>query len=215
MTLEQQFKSVTEKNLGRIAELNDKVSANLKQANYYANVLRRSQQSLSTAKSKVFKDKVKLAEKYIKDVIGKTKVPTTWNAKRVKELRRVLASGSERTVADRCKKLAALRELQLYIDTFPLVDRVADLVRKWTGCSDVEVCSPGNYDQTLKIKGHTVLEVHSYAGVSYRFPPGTNLGEFANTLLTDISFHNLQRTKDGNPYFLENGRTLYGIRQRI
>lgn len=68
MTLEQQFKSVTEKNLGRIAELNDKVSANLKQANYYANVLRRSQQSLSTAKSKVFKDKVKLAEKYIKDV---------------------------------------------------------------------------------------------------------------------------------------------------
>ena len=58
-------------------------------------------------------------------------------------------------------------------------------------------------------------EVHSYAGVSYRFPPGTNLGEFANTLLTDISFHNLQRTKNGNPYFLENGRTLYGIRQRI
>lgn len=38
MTLEQQFKSVTEKNLGRIAELNDKVSANLKQANYYATV---------------------------------------------------------------------------------------------------------------------------------------------------------------------------------
>lgn len=168
MTLEQQFKSVTEKNLGRIAELNDKVSANLKQANYYANVLRRSQQSLSTAKSKVFKDKVRLAEKYIKDVIGKTKVPTTWNAKRVKELRRVLASGSERTVADRCKKLAALRELQLYIDTFPLADRVADLVRKWTGCSDVEVCSPGNYDQTLKIKGHIVLEVHSRSREIYR-----------------------------------------------
>ena len=161
MTLEQQFKSVTEKNQGRIAELNDKVSADVKQANYYANVLKRSEQALSTAKAKVFKDKVKLAEKYIKAVIGKTKVPTTWNAKRVKELRRVLASGSERTVADRCKKLAALRELQLYIDTFPIGDRVADLVRKWTGCDDVEVCSPGNYDQTLKIKGHTVLEVHS------------------------------------------------------
>lgn len=53
-------------------------------------------------------------------------------------------------------------------------------------------------------------EVNSYVGISHRFQPGTNLGEFANMLMTEFAPYNINHAKRGNSYFLENGRTLYG-----
>lgn len=160
MTLEEQLKDVTARNEQNLTELREKVSEDLKQAKHYANVLQRSEKDLSSAKSRVLKEKVKLAEKYITDSISKSvKVPKSWDGKRVSELRRILASGSEKTVEARCAKLAALRELQLYLEAFPIIERVADLVRKWTGCDDIEVKSNGNYEQTLFVKGQPMLEL--------------------------------------------------------
>lgn len=160
MGLAEQLKAATTRNADNIAALKEKVSEDTKQAKHYAQVLQKSSDTLTKAKKDVLKEKVELAETYIKDVIGKIKVPQTWDEKRVAQLRRVLSSGPEKTVQDRCDKLAALRELQLYLESFPIIERVADLVRKWTGSSEITVTSNGNYEQTLCVKGHAVLDLN-------------------------------------------------------
>ena len=92
MELAEQLKDVTTRNADNIAALKEKVSEDTKQAKHYAQVLQKSSDTLTKAKAGVLKEKVKLAETYIKDVIGKIKVPQTWDEKRVAQLRRVLDS---------------------------------------------------------------------------------------------------------------------------
>ena len=79
-----------------------------------------------------------VVQKYIDKEIMTMKPKFPYDPKRVDELRAILAKTKEKeyqSYEKRFEILKALRELQLIVTVYPFVQRVSDLVTKWTGKS--------------------------------------------------------------------------------
>lgn len=159
MTLEEKLNGVTTRTADEIATLTGKLNKDVEVAKHYCEIVQESQKVLSAAKARVLKEKVDLAEQHIQEIINETPVPEKYDAERVGELRRILSSGAESSVEARCKKLAALCELQAYITKFPVYERVAELVREWTGSDEITISKTDTDHATLRIKGFNVLSI--------------------------------------------------------
>lgn len=159
MTLEEDLNGVTARTADEIATLKEKLDKDVEIAKHYCEIVQESQKVLSDAKSRILKEKISLARQYIEKITEGIPMPEKYDAARVGELRRILSSGAELSVEARCKKLAALRELQAYITKFPVYERVAELVREWTGSDEITISKTDTNHATLRIKGFNVLYV--------------------------------------------------------
>lgn len=159
MTLEEDLNGVTARTADEIATLKEKLDKDVETAKHYCEIVQESQKVLSDAKSRILKEKISIARQYIEKITEGIPMPEKYDAARVGELRRILSSGAESSVEARCKKLEALGELKAYITRFPVYERVAKLVREWTGSNEVTISKLGDNIASLRIKGFNVLSI--------------------------------------------------------
>lgn len=98
----------------------------------------RRQTELYDAQMEHYNARLAVVQKYIDKEIMTMKPKFPYDPKRVEELRAILAKTKEReyqSYEKRFEILKALRELQLIVTAYPFVQRVSDLVTKWTGKS--------------------------------------------------------------------------------
>ncbi len=98
----------------------------------------RRQTELYDAQMAHYNARLAVVQKYIDKEIMTMKPKFPYNPKRVDELRAILAKTKEReyqSYEKRFEILKALRELQLIVTVYPFVQRVSDIVTKWTGKS--------------------------------------------------------------------------------
>lgn len=98
----------------------------------------RRQTELYNAQMAHYNARIAVVQKHIDEEIMTMKPKFPYDPKRVAELRAILANTKEReyqSYEKRFEILKALRELQLIVTAYPFVQRVSDLVTKWTGKS--------------------------------------------------------------------------------
>lgn len=126
-----------------------------------------AEEALNNAVETEYRDKLDTATK-IRDAEFKAiKKPTKFDPDRVKVLRTILATHSDKTLEDRLEILKALYELQLYVVTFPIAKRVGEILMKWTGKDYLDQTKRkpvGKYptDYILADKNYTLLSTRIY-----------------------------------------------------
>lgn len=98
----------------------------------------RRQTELYNAQMAHYNARIAVVQKYIDKEIMTMKPKFPYDPKRVEELRAILAKTKEKeyqSYEKRFEILKALRELQLIVTAYPFVQRISDLVTKWTGKS--------------------------------------------------------------------------------
>lgn len=98
----------------------------------------RRQTELYNAQMAHYNARLAVVQKYIDKEIMTMKPKFPYDPKRVEELRAILAKTKEKEYQSYQKRfeiLKALRELQLIVTAYPFVQRISDLVTKWTGKS--------------------------------------------------------------------------------
>lgn len=151
--LEQLLEDVTTRNAAEVEALLARREADSKKVAEFREILQKSTDAHRDAMKRVLDEKLKLAQDYVEKHIYTLPEPQEYDLDRINELRALIATGSDATVEARCEKMAALRELQSFLMKFPFIDRVADLVRKATGCTDVVVQGEGPCERRLLING--------------------------------------------------------------
>ena len=102
------------------------------------NEYERRQTELYNAQMAHYNARLAVVQKYIDKEIMTMKPKFPYDPKRVEELRAILAKTKEKeyqSYEKRFEILKALRELQLIVTVYPFVQRISDLVTKWTGKS--------------------------------------------------------------------------------
>lgn len=102
------------------------------------NEYERRQTELYNAQMAHYNARLAVVQKHIDKEIMTMKPKFPYDPKRVAELRAILAQTKEKeyqSYEKRFEILKALRELQLIVTVYPFVQRVSDLVTKWTGKS--------------------------------------------------------------------------------
>ena len=95
-----------------------------------------AQDKLYEAQMEQYKARLAVVQKHIDEEIMTMKPKFPYDPKRVEELRDILAKTKEKeyqSYEKRFEILKALRELQLIVTVYPFVQRISDLVTKWTG----------------------------------------------------------------------------------
>ena len=96
----------------------------------------RSQNDLYTVQKAQYDARIAVVQKHIDKEIMTMKPKSTYSQKRVDELRDILAKTKDakyQSYEKRFEILKALRELQLIVTTHPFVQRVSNIITKWTG----------------------------------------------------------------------------------
>ena len=155
--LEQQLEDVTTRNIGNVEALLARRMEDSKKVAEFREILQKSTDAHQNAMKDVLNEKLELVKNYVDTHIKSIAEPKEYDVLRVATLRNIVANGSNESVESRCDRMSALWELQLYLKKFPLVDRVADIVRKWTKCPDVEVKGKDHFKRILYINGSAVM----------------------------------------------------------
>lgn len=98
----------------------------------------RRQTELYNAQMAQYNARIAVVQKHIDKEIMTMKPTFPYDPKRVEELRAILAKTKDKeyqSYEKRFEILKALRELQLIVTVYPFVQRISDLVTKWTGKS--------------------------------------------------------------------------------
>ena len=98
----------------------------------------RRQTELYDAQMAQYNARIAVVQKHIDKEIMTMKPKFPYDPKRVEELRAILAKTKDKeyqSYEKRFEILKALRELQLIVTVYPFVQRISDLVTKWTGKS--------------------------------------------------------------------------------
>ena len=98
----------------------------------------RRQTELYNAQMAQYNARIAVVQKHIDKEIMTMKQTFPYDPKRVEELRAILAKTKDKeyqSYEKRFEILKALRELQLIVTVYPFVQRISDLVTKWTGKS--------------------------------------------------------------------------------
>lgn len=158
MNLEQLLEDVTARNEDEVNTLFTKCTEDSRRVAEYREILDKSTQAHRDAMKRVLDEKLKLVQNYVDKYIKTIPEPAEYNLNRVNELRYAIANGSDATLEDRCAKMAALRELQMFLAKFPFIDRVAEIIRQATGCTDVVVKGDSPCDRKLYINGSAWMD---------------------------------------------------------
>lgn len=95
----------------------------------------------------IYNKKLAFAQDYINKEILTMQPPTKWDFKRVCELRMKLAHQISSTADGRADALKTLQELKLYVTNFPVVKRVAELLKTWTSSNIITTDSKAGQGQ--------------------------------------------------------------------
>ena len=133
-----------------------------------------------------YKARLAEAHKYIEEEIKTIHEPERFDEERVNALRKTL-DGPDDTYEDRIAKLKALHELSLTVKKFPFAQRVADVLKEWTGrefsveFNGLDACI--NYDGVTLMKVDTSPKQYSDDEGKYRNTWGRYTQSTANLLV--------------------------------
>lgn len=135
MSILDDFKSVEARHKTDIEECERTLQLAREASEKAEHDLCKAEEKYEDTKASKYRDLEAAARKYIDAAVAAIPDPDKWDEDRVAELRKVLATHADATLDDRLVLLQALAELQKYVMKFPLVKRVAEVLREWTGHS--------------------------------------------------------------------------------
>lgn len=133
MSITEQFKKIEERYLKPIGTATTKTRKAAERAKKAYSELESAKSLVSGLKDKKYKEKLDAATEIIETEVNTIQCPDKYDQARVDELRKELAVASLNDPERNLAVLKALRELQLTLTKWPFINRVAKLLREWTG----------------------------------------------------------------------------------
>lgn len=133
MSITEQFKKIEERYRKPIGTATTKTRKAAECAKKAYSELESARSLVSGLKGKKYIEKLAAATEIIETEVNTIQCPDKYDQARVDELRKELAVASLNDPERNLAVLKALRELQLTLTKWPFINRVAKLLREWTG----------------------------------------------------------------------------------
>ena len=152
--IDEKFKDITESFDTELSEIINKKNDLIEDAKQLKTKVQGVQSAENECRNRIYNKKLEFAKDYITNNILTMPTPKKWDFHRVMELRKALANSKCTTPDERAESLKVLQELKLYVTTFPIVERIAGLLKTWTASAiDISGEKPkdGRYPYELQL----------------------------------------------------------------